>query len=306
MSQLCRHILPAGHRCTQPAVNSTLYCRHHQVIKLTLAKVAPTPDPYGIHTPLPFVFSEDRAALQLNYSIVIAALNDKRIDLKTANAFNRLFRSCEINLRKGPLHEPHCDKKSEPRATRRNPNEKWLVDDEDSDPQQDHGGMVQVVILTPEREEIAPACEVFQEGTESHGEVCPCQRCAEQFRNAPPEPHHHECQCGHCQKETEQSPSITDNGGHSEQREESAVPQLTTTMGAPSLTPAPAVARVGIEEPVLPASDVTLSIPGPEEEERIIRECQAKAREIFSQLGYPFEAPRTNPNDEQAEVTQTR
>jgi hypothetical protein len=49
MNQLCRHILPAGRPCTQPAVRSTLYCRHHQVIKRALAQVEPKPDPYGIY-----------------------------------------------------------------------------------------------------------------------------------------------------------------------------------------------------------------------------------------------------------------
>ncbi len=70
MNQLCRHILPAGRHCTQPAVHATLYCRHHQVIKRALAQVEPKPDPYGIYKPLPFVFPEDRAALQINFMLV--------------------------------------------------------------------------------------------------------------------------------------------------------------------------------------------------------------------------------------------
>lgn len=208
MTSLCRHILPAGRRCTQPAVNNSLYCRHHQVVKVTLAKVAPKPDPYKFHHPLPFVFTEDRAGLQINYSLVIAALNDKRIDVPTANAFNRLLRSCEMSLRRGPLHETTvtASREKKPRLTRRNPNEKWLVDDEDdSDSRDSHDSqpamipMVERVILTPAGEEIAPACDLLdEEAGESHGQCCPCQRCSEEFRNAPPEPHHRQCECGLC------------------------------------------------------------------------------------------------------------
>jgi hypothetical protein len=148
MNPLCRHILPAGRPCTQPAVRSTLYCRHHQVIKRALAQVEPKPDPYGLYTPLPFVFPEDRAALQINFMLVAQALNDQSINIQMANTFNRIFRSCEINLRNGLLHETDRDKPQK-QAQRRNPNEKWLVDDEDSEPQRNpHGEMVRSVVLT--------------------------------------------------------------------------------------------------------------------------------------------------------------
>ncbi|HEX5235280.1 MAG TPA: hypothetical protein VFW25_08125 [Silvibacterium sp.] len=229
MTPLCRHILPAGHRCTQPAVKanksgsagssspagststagttSTMYCRHHQVVKITLAKVAPKPDPYGLHQPLAFVFSEDRSALQLNFTTVIAALNNRQISVPMANAFNRLLRSCETNLRRGPLHEPMPSQTAsrsqdeESRPLRRNPNEAWLVDDdEESAPRPDHGAMVRSVILTPQGDEIAPVCEIREDGeTESHGQECPCRPCAEQFRNAPREQHHPDCGCGQCE-----------------------------------------------------------------------------------------------------------
>jgi hypothetical protein len=107
MNQLCRHIFPAGRHCTQPAVRTTLYCRHHQVIKRALAQVEPKPDPYGIYKPLPFVFPEDRAALQINFMLIAQALNDRSIHIQMANTFNRIFRSCEINLSRGPLTEPN-------------------------------------------------------------------------------------------------------------------------------------------------------------------------------------------------------
>ena len=157
MSQICRHLLASGRRCTQPAVRTgtptacpersegacpersegdrsssvgwSLYCRHHQVVKASLAQITPRPDPYGWdRKPLPLVPCEDRAAIHLNYSIVLAALNAGHIDIKTANCFNRLLRSCEINLSHGPLFDP----KTQP---------------------------VQQVELTPEGEEIAPPLE---------------------------------------------------------------------------------------------------------------------------------------------------
>ncbi|HEX5236447.1 MAG TPA: hypothetical protein VFW25_14090 [Silvibacterium sp.] len=204
MTPLCRHIFPAGRRCTQPAVTTTLYCRHHQTVKLTLDKIKPAPAPYGLQQPLPFVFPEDRAALQINFMIVLSALNDKRITLQTANGFNRILRSCAMNLKQGPLTAPLVEKSAE-KPVRRNPNEAWLTDDED-DSQQDFGGMVRSVILTPDGEEIAPICELPDEEDESHGESCPCRRCAEEFRAVPPERHHAQCACEQCAKSHEDSP----------------------------------------------------------------------------------------------------
>ncbi|MGC2606638.1 MAG: hypothetical protein WA419_13905, partial [Silvibacterium sp.] len=66
MIQLCRHILPAGVICNQSAVKGTLFCRHHSALKTAIAQCKPAPDPYGIHKPIPFVFPEDHAAIQLN------------------------------------------------------------------------------------------------------------------------------------------------------------------------------------------------------------------------------------------------
>jgi hypothetical protein len=281
MNQLCRHILPAGRPCTQPAVRSTLYCRHHQVIKRALAQVEPKPDPYGLYTPLPFVFPEDRAALQINFMLVAQALNDQSINIQMANAFNRIFRSCEINLRNGLLHETDRDKPQK-QIQRRNPNEKWLTDDDDSEPQRNpQGEMVRSVVLTPEGEEIAPLREVWEEDeVETHGEHCPCQNCAQQFRGAPPEKHHLDCQCGICEETTQlqSAISVQDKVELSSRPKRSevegpeielssrpkrsevegpAVPQPTTNVSAPSLTPEPPAARpcpepaeeMGSEEP---------------------------------------------------------
>jgi len=173
MIQLCRHILPSGVLCKQAAVRETLYCRHHQTVKAAVAQCKPAPSPYGIFEPLAFAFPEDRAALQINYFAVLQALNDKRIDNRTANTMNRLLRSCEANLSHGPLAE----------SKREN--------------------AVQRVILTTDGEEIAPPREVLEEDEEPpvHGEACPCLKCAEEYRDAAPEQHHANCKCGLCEAE---------------------------------------------------------------------------------------------------------
>ena len=175
MIQLCRHILPAGVICNQSAVKGTLFCRHHAALKTAIAQCKPAPDPYGIHKPIPFVFPEDRAAIQLNLFMVLQALNDKSIDNRTANTMNRLLKSCEHNLGQTPLAGESKE------------------------------NTVQRVILTPDGEEIAPPREALEEGENPplHHKGCPCQKCAEQYRDAQPEQHHANCQCGLC----EDSPS---------------------------------------------------------------------------------------------------
>jgi hypothetical protein len=71
--------------------------------------------------------------------------------------------------------------------------------------------MVRSVVLTPDGEEIAPLREVWEEDeVETHGEDCPCQNCAQQFRGAPPEQHHLDCQCGICEQTTEPQPAVSD------------------------------------------------------------------------------------------------
>ena len=177
MIPLCRHILHGGLLCQQAAVKETYFCRHHQNQNAMAAEIKPTPDPYGIHTPLPFVFPEDHAAIQTNFFIVVQALNGNRINIQKANAFNRLFRSCELNLNKMEDRMEALEAKPERVAQR--------------------------VILTPEGEEIASPREALEEGElQLHHKGCPCQHCAEEFRGAPPEQHHADCKCGLCKPVT--------------------------------------------------------------------------------------------------------
>ncbi len=226
MNQLCRHIFPAGRHCTQPAVRTTLYCRHHQVIKRALAQVEPKPDPYGIYKPLPFVFPEDRAALQINFMLVAQALNDRSIHIQMANAFNRIFRSCEINLSRGPLTEPNT--KARTKKSAQDHDRDW-DQNQDYDPASDPN-IIHRVILTPQGEEISVPRTRFEENEAplTHGKDCPCRVCAEEHRGAPLEEHHVDCKCGFCEEIIEPQPTAS----------EQQVP-------SPSLTPAPAAATDG-------------------------------------------------------------
>jgi hypothetical protein len=109
MIDLCRYILQGGKQCEQAAIKGEYYCRHHQFVRKAVAEATPQADPYAARKPLPFVFPEDRAAVQINYFLVLQAINDGRLDQKTANLMIRLLRACDANLKKGPLNEQESD-----------------------------------------------------------------------------------------------------------------------------------------------------------------------------------------------------
>src|ERR1700758_4241172 len=170
MIELCRHIKPEGTACKGPAVRGTNFCRHHQLIRKTLDKVKPPIENNGVYKPLPFLFPEDRSAIQTNVFLVINAFNRRRIDAKAASVMIYGLQVCLSNLNKGPLAQADAE------------------------------NAVQRVILTPEGDEIAPPREKLeQDESPIHYKDCPCQRCAEQFRGAAPEQHHADCKCGLCE-----------------------------------------------------------------------------------------------------------
>ncbi|HEU4982751.1 MAG TPA: hypothetical protein VFT88_08715 [Acidobacteriaceae bacterium] len=144
------------------------------------------PQFHHLHRALPFLYPEDRASIQANCFLVMRALDDRRISTQTANAFNRLLRTCQANLKHGPLHESENEKKSDGvglsgednAGAPRLDSETW---DKQSDP-----ALVRRVVLTPAGEELAPPLEVWEEGEGQHP------------RAAAPEPHHPDCRCGQC------------------------------------------------------------------------------------------------------------
>ena len=130
MIPLCRYILQGGNSCQQAAITGENYCRHHLVVRRTVAANTPKQNPYRIEKPLALVFPEDRAALMIDVFVVMQAFNEGQIGPKGANIFTRLLHVCGVILKQGPLYDS------------------------------DHENAVRRVVVTPEGEEIAPAREV--------------------------------------------------------------------------------------------------------------------------------------------------
>lgn len=106
MIALCQYILQSGKTCKQAALKDGSYCRHHQIVRKAVADTGPqSNDPYLLRRRLPFVFPEDRASIQINYFVLLQALNDRRIDAKTAGIMMRVLKATDANLRKGSLDE---------------------------------------------------------------------------------------------------------------------------------------------------------------------------------------------------------
>ena len=133
MIQLCRYILQGGNQCQQAAINGEHYCRHHLVVRRTVAANTPKQNPYRIEKPLALVFPEDRAALMIDIFVVMQAFNEGELGPKGAKIFTHLLHECGVILKQGPLYEVDLEN-----AVRR-------------------------VVVTPEGEEIAPVKEVPEE-----------------------------------------------------------------------------------------------------------------------------------------------
>lgn len=101
--QLCTHIMATGATCGSPAVKGTRLCFHHSAVKSALGRVTPIDQvPYGIFSPIPFVFAEDAASLEINYQLLLQAVAEKRVDNRTGTLLFRILRSMAENL-KNPL-----------------------------------------------------------------------------------------------------------------------------------------------------------------------------------------------------------
>ena len=112
---LCTHIKPSGATCGSLAVSGTALCYHHSAVKSALAKVVPLDQvPYGAHSPIPFVFPEDRASLQINLFLLLKAFNEKRIDQRAATIMHRILRAMSANLGARPLTEDKVETPASP------------------------------------------------------------------------------------------------------------------------------------------------------------------------------------------------
>lgn len=137
MIALCRYILQGGNPCQQAAINGENYCRHHLVVRRTVAANTPKQNPYRVEKPLALVFPEDRAALMIDVFVVMQAFNEGEISPRSANIFTRLLHECGAILKQGPLYDS------------------------------DHENAVRRVVVTEEGEEIAPAREVPEDCEET-------------------------------------------------------------------------------------------------------------------------------------------
>ncbi|HEU4981429.1 MAG TPA: hypothetical protein VFT88_02000 [Acidobacteriaceae bacterium] len=102
----CTHVKTNGEVCGSPAVSGTELCYHHSAVKTALAR--PTGKaPYEGFAPIPFVFPEDRASMQINFFLLLQAFNEQRIDQRTFRLMLSTLKAMAKNLGKtGSLVEP--------------------------------------------------------------------------------------------------------------------------------------------------------------------------------------------------------
>lgn len=102
---LCTHVHASGATCQSPAVRGTALCYHHSAVKIAFDQVAPLGTMRAVRAPIPFVFAEDHASLQINYALLLQALNEHRVDPYIVNVMLRILRAMAQNLRQSPLAE---------------------------------------------------------------------------------------------------------------------------------------------------------------------------------------------------------
>ena len=82
----CTHVKTNGEVCGSPAVSGTEFCYHHSAVKTALAKLPNGKGRMEDFAPIPFVFPEDRAAMQINFFLLLQAYNEQHIDQRTYNS----------------------------------------------------------------------------------------------------------------------------------------------------------------------------------------------------------------------------
>src|SRR6185437_4402323 len=79
----------------------TEFCYHHSAVKTALAKGrSNSKAPMEGFAPIPFVFPEDRASMQINFFLLLQAFNEQRIDQRTFRLMLSLLKAMEKNLGK--------------------------------------------------------------------------------------------------------------------------------------------------------------------------------------------------------------
>jgi hypothetical protein len=129
---LCTHVKTNGLPCGSPAVSGTELCHHHSALKAALDKVVPIEQiPYGAYPPIPFVFPEDRASMQINFFLLLQAFNEQRIDLRAFNSMQRMLQSMAKNLGKSGSLTEQQDIAEQPTSSTSAPQDKQ--DQQDSE-----------------------------------------------------------------------------------------------------------------------------------------------------------------------------
>jgi hypothetical protein len=229
MIQLCRHIFRDNRQCGQPAVNGTLFCRHHRDVKdwkrrsglrsqirtrtydhgttLVPDREPNPPYPAQAYAPLDLEFPEEPAAILTNIYRVTTLLVQGHIDRPTANSVTYGMQVCLSALNGKPLLAPSpAPSQSNSRAHDSDSGDSETTYTESGCRGRSDVGLrpVRRVILTPDGDEIAPPVEILEENEAEpiHHKGCPCLLCAEKYRNQPPEEHHPDCTCGLCEEQS--------------------------------------------------------------------------------------------------------
>ena len=106
-----------------PAVSGTELCYHHAKVKSALGKWTPADQvAYGEFTPIPFIFPEDLASLQIDYFLLFQAINEQRVERRAAEVMFRMLKAMAANLGKsGSLVESGEQRSGEPTSQKRDP-----------------------------------------------------------------------------------------------------------------------------------------------------------------------------------------
>ncbi|HEU4982719.1 MAG TPA: hypothetical protein VFT88_08555 [Acidobacteriaceae bacterium] len=140
----CTHIKNNGEVCGSPAVSGTEFCYHHSAVKTALAKAPQGKAPIEGFAPIPFVFPEDRASMQINFFLLLQAFNEQRIDQKTYRLMLSMLKAMAKNLGKtGSLVEPSNDAVSKETASKKAVSRKVASEEEEEDPFADLHGLPQ-------------------------------------------------------------------------------------------------------------------------------------------------------------------
>ena len=130
MVPLCKYILDGDQPCEQAAIKGGHYCRHHQVVRKSVA--AAEAESELSHPSLPFVFPSNYACQLHNYFLVVEALNDGRVDLKTANMMHRLQKSCDASLKQAVLERDQLGEPLLSRGPDSGPNAVQIADQDEA------------------------------------------------------------------------------------------------------------------------------------------------------------------------------